>query len=98
MGFYSSGGDRYKIEHQLPRPKFLDEMIAVAEKLAAPFDFVRVDFYETTDGELKFGELTFSPTAGNIEWAPDNDAIQKKYGALFKIPPRDKRGYAIRKK
>ena len=96
--FYQSDGDGWMIPETIEKPKFLDEMISVAEKLAAPFDFVRVDFYETTDGELKFGELTFSPTAGNIEWAPDNDAIQKKYGALFKIPPRDKRGYAIRKK
>ncbi len=96
--FYQSDGDGWMIPETIKKPKFLDEMIAVAEKLAAPFDFVRVDFYETTDGELKFGELTFSPTAGNIEWTPDNDAIQKKYGALFKIPPRDKRGYAICKK
>ncbi len=98
MGFYSSGGDRYRIKHQPSCPKFLKEMIAVAEKLAAPFNFVRVDFYETVDGKLMFGELTFSPSAGKLEYMPDNDAIQKKYGALFKMPPRDKNGFAIRKK
>lgn len=98
MGFYSSGGDRYKIKHRLERPKFLDEMIEVAEKLAKPFNFVRVDFYETVDGKLMFGELTFSPSAGKLEFTPNDAEIQHKYGALFKIPERDKNGFAVHKK
>ena len=86
------------VKEKIKSPEFLDEMIKVAEKLAKPFNFVRVDFYETVDGKLMFGELTFSPSAGNLEYAPDNDAIQKKYGALFKLPPRDKNGFALHKK
>ena len=75
--------------------KILDEMVSVAEKLAAPFNFVRVDFYETRDGKLMFGELTFSPSAGNLEFEPNNDEIQTKYGDMFIMPPRDNNGFAI---
>jgi hypothetical protein len=56
-----------------------------------------VDFYETKLGELVFGELTFSPNAGRLTFAPDNDAVQKELGKLYKMPPRDENGYAIRK-
>ena len=53
---------------------------------------------KTVDGKLMFGELTFSPSAGNLVYEPYNDEIQKKYGALFKLPPHDKNGFAIRNK
>lgn len=42
------------------RPRALKEMVALADKLAAPFPFVRVDLYDTTRGVV-FGELTFTP-------------------------------------
>ena len=48
---------------QLPRPTHLQEMIEVAERLGAGFDFVRVDLYDLPEGPL-FGELTFTPGAG----------------------------------
>lgn len=38
----------------------LDEMVWVAEKLAKPFPFVRVDLYNV-DGRIVFGELTWIP-------------------------------------
>lgn len=44
-------------------PSAFDEMIHVAEKIAADFPFVRVDFYNTADGPL-IGELTFVPAGG----------------------------------
>lgn len=80
------------------KPKFLDELIKVAEKLAKPFDFVRVDFYETKSGKLVFGELTFSPTAGTIEFSPNNEEMQKYFGKKFKLPKRDANGFAIHPK
>ena len=67
----------------IPRPTHLDDLIRCAEKLSKPFDFVRVDFYETNDGELKFGELTFSPAAGMIHFVPESK--NKEYGALLKL-------------
>jgi hypothetical protein len=48
---------------ELPRPTHLQEMIEVAERLGAGFDFVRVDLYDLPEGPL-FGELTFTPGAG----------------------------------
>ena len=61
------------------------------------FELVRMDFHETKLGELVFGELTFSPNAGRLTFAPDNDAVQKELGKLYKMPPRDENGFAIRK-
>ena len=48
---------------ELPRPAHLQEMIEVAERLGAGFDFVRVDLYDLPDRPL-FGEMTFTPGAG----------------------------------
>ena len=44
-------------------PAGWDKMIAYAEKLSAPFPFVRADFY-LEKGRVIFGELTFTPAAG----------------------------------
>lgn len=44
-------------------PKNLALMVQVAELLAKPFPFVRVDLYEI-EGQLYFGELTFTPNGG----------------------------------
>ena len=46
-----------------PPPATLPAMIAAAEELARPFDFVRVDFYEAR-GRPLFGEMTFYPGSG----------------------------------
>lgn len=45
------------------RPRLLPQMLALAERLAAPLDFVRVDLY-ATDSEVRVGELTPCPTRG----------------------------------
>jgi hypothetical protein len=38
-------------------------MLEISRALSSDFRFVRVDLYEI-DGEIHFGELTFSPAAG----------------------------------
>lgn len=43
------------------RPESFDEMRHVVARLAQPFKFVRIDFYEI-DGRPIFGEYTFTPT------------------------------------
>lgn len=48
---------------EIPKPSSLNRMLDVAKILAEGFDFVRVDLYET-EGEVYFGELTFTPSAG----------------------------------
>lgn len=48
---------------QVARPKNLDRMISIAEKLSEDFAFVRVDLYDV-NGQVYFGELTFTPANG----------------------------------
>ena len=47
----------------MTKPNNFDEMIRIAEKLSAPFPFVRVDFYEVKN-KIFVGELTFTPKGG----------------------------------
>jgi hypothetical protein len=58
-----------------PRPERLEEMIEIAERLAQPFEFLRVDCY-LVDGALYVGELTNSPGAGFERFIPDTFAIE----------------------
>ncbi len=44
-------------------PAGWDKMMQYAEKLSAPFPFVRADFY-LESGQVIFGELTFTPASG----------------------------------
>ncbi len=56
----------------LPKPACLDEMIAAAEALAAPFNHARVDFYIAGGGapRLIFGEITFTSGSGFDRFHP----------------------------
>lgn len=56
---------------QIARPKLLSEMIDAVRTLSADFDFVRVDLYES-DGRIMFGELTFSPACGVMDYYTDD--------------------------
>ena len=53
---------RYSESFLPSRPVSLSRMIEAAERLSAPFPFVRVDFYEQ-NGRPVFGEMTFTPAA-----------------------------------
>lgn len=55
----------------IARPSTLPEMIEISRVLSSDFDFVRVDLYEK-DGEVYFGELTFSPAAGVLPYFSDD--------------------------
>ena len=68
------------------RPKHFDKMIQIAKKLAAPFPFVRVDFYEINN-QVYFGELTFYPGAGMEEFSPEKyDYILGEWIKLPNVP------------
>ena len=58
--------------YEIKRSQKLKLLIKLAEKLASEFKFVRVDFFETNSGELKFGEMTLSPAAGNVHFIPES--------------------------
>lgn len=53
-----------EIPRDLPRPRRLDDVLRMAEKLAQPFEFVRVDFYVDVDDQIYFSEWTFTPSNG----------------------------------
>lgn len=62
------------------KPENGDELISVAEKLAEPFEFVRVDLYNI-DGRIIFSELTFHSGGGLIPFEPKE--YDRKFGRLL---------------
>ena len=58
------------VDRSIERPGNLDEMLKIAEKLSEDFPFVRVDLYNV-DKKIFFGELTFYPWSGYVEFSPD---------------------------
>lgn len=51
------------------KPENLDKLTHLVRKLASDFNFVRIDFYIIGD-RLVFGEFTFTPANGRIEFLP----------------------------
>lgn len=66
----------------ITKPHKLEEMKSVAEKLSKDFPFVRVDLYYI-DGKIYFGELTFYPWSGYVQYNPDE--FDFELGKLFVI-------------
>lgn len=69
----------------LPKPKHFDEMIKLARKLAQPFPFVRVDFYEIGD-RVFVGEMTFYPSGGIYPFEPQEWDFA--YGDMIQLPSK----------
>lgn len=63
--------DHEQFDTPYPMPKNFEEMIDVARKLSSDFPFVRVDLYNI-DGRVYFGELTFYPWSGYVQFTPDS--------------------------
>ena len=59
-----------QIEEQINKPRNLERMLQIAEKLAEGLPHVRVDLYLLDDGEIKFGEMTFTSDSGACRWNP----------------------------
>ena len=57
-------------EREVPRPENYERMLEIAEKLSEDFPFVRVDLYNLS-GRIYFGELTFYPWSGYVQFEPD---------------------------
>lgn len=62
--------DHPRIEEDIKKPDNLDEMLHIAEILSEGFPYVRVDLYRLDNGELKFGEMTFTPAGGGQNFIP----------------------------
>ena len=66
-----------------PKPDKLEEMIELSRELSRDTLFLRVDLYEI-NGEVYFGELTFTPCSGFMPFAPREwDA---KVGDMLHLP------------
>lgn len=73
-------------DREIEKPENLDEMLTVAEKLSEDFPFVRVDLYNV-NGKVYFGELTFYPWSGYVQFTPDDaDFWFGKDFELVKLP------------
>ncbi|MGA2160469.1 MAG: ATP-grasp fold amidoligase family protein [Dehalococcoidia bacterium] len=70
------------ISEAICKPVNLGEMINLAEKIGAQFDFVRVDLYSPPQGIL-FGEVTFYPYSGLQRFIPKD--WDNKFGEPWKI-------------
>ena len=66
------------------KPPRLGLMLDLAERLSAPFDFVRVDLY-ATDSEVRVGELTTCPQRALQVWEPAS--AQYDLGRHFREEP-----------
>lgn len=62
--------DCEKLGDKIKKPKILKQMIEVAEKLSSDFPYVRVDLY-CIKGKIYFGEMTFYPWTGYVQFEPD---------------------------
>ena len=71
---------------KVEKPKNYEMMIEIAEKLSAPFDHVRVDFYNI-DGKIFFSELTHYSKSGLIKQIK-LDLSDYKLGQYWKIKPK----------
>ena len=68
------------------RPAHFEQMLALAQTLAEDFPQVRLDFYETPDGRILFGEYTFYHWSGFVPFDPEG--MDERLGAFFEIPGR----------
>jgi len=73
-------------EYEIPKPERLNEMIEISQKLSKGFAFARVDLYILNNGDIKFGEITFSPGSGTIDFNPPEQ--NRIFGDMIKLPKK----------
>ena len=76
--FYDTDWNHIKIASDCPmtnrdikKPANFNEMIAFAKAISKGFPFVRVDLYNI-NGKILFGEMTFYPWSGYVQFSPDD--------------------------
>jgi hypothetical protein len=65
-----------KSDTPIEKPKNFADLVRMAEKLASPFPFVRVDLYDI-DGKVYFGEMTFTPAKGTLIFDDDKTDFEQ---------------------
>ena len=71
-----------------PKPDTLEEMLNIAKVLCEDFPAVRVDLY-SINGTIYFGELTFFPWSGYVQYNPDS--FDYEMGKKFILPDKSKK-------
>ncbi|STX15459.1 Uncharacterised protein [Kocuria rosea] len=91
VAFYSPDWELLQVSKTLhsgapgiERPEHLTTMIAAAERIAADFDFMRVDLFDTPNGVF-FGETTPYPGSGLSPFAPKS--FDYLLGSYWQLPP-----------
>ena len=72
-------------KYEIDRPKELEKMILLAQKLSSDFPHVRVDFY-INNGKVLIGEMTFFHLSGNKPFEPYE--YDEKFGDLLDLPEK----------
>lgn len=67
------------------RPQTLVQLLCIAESLADPFKYVRVDLYSVFN-RVMFGEMTFHPAGGFMHFNPE--CWDRRLGELLVLPVR----------
>ncbi len=70
---------------EYPKPENLDKMLEIAQILSQDFPAVRVDLYNI-GGKIYFGELTFFPWSGYVQYTPDE--FDFEMGEKFILPEK----------
>ncbi|MGH2116477.1 ATP-grasp fold amidoligase family protein [Aerococcus sp. L_32] len=78
--------DKPNIKNDIPKPEGLEELVEVARILSEDFPFVRVDLYYVNK-KIYFGELTFYPWTGYVEFNPDS--FDFELGNKFVLPTKN---------
>ena len=84
---YSVFNSDYLKGEPMPKPKNLEKMLDIAEKLSAGFPELRVDLYDIEpdkeEGHIYFGELTFTSQGGLMDYFTPEFLIE--LGSKFSI-------------
>jgi len=81
MGFSTGAYPEYQTTPD--KPECLGKMLEIARLLSKGFIFVSVDLYQI-DGQIRFGEMTFTPSNGMLRWNPPEANLTM--GNLLKLP------------
>ncbi len=63
--------DEKAANYTIPKPQNYEEMVDIAEALASPFSYARVDLYNI-NGKIYFGEITLTDGSGYMTFNPDS--------------------------
>lgn len=74
-----------RIEEDAPKPETLEEMLEIARVLSEDFPYARIDLY-TIENKVYFGEITFYPWSGYMEFEPDE--FDYVLGDKFVLPKK----------